>query len=71
MGEELLHGPTPIGQGPQKGDYEVVAGVEADRLRRRPNVRASEKRVHVKFDAPYALQQPLGVNSRSARKLIT
>jgi hypothetical protein len=40
MGEELLHNPTPIGQGPRRGAYivgyfEIVAGVEADGLRRR------------------------------------
>jgi hypothetical protein len=54
MGEELLDSPTPIGQGPRRGayivgDYEVVAGVEVDGLRRRPNVRTSQNSVTAKF----------------------
>src|ERR671911_1884341 len=47
MGEELLHSPTPIGQGPRRGAYivgyyEVVAGVEVDGLRRTPNMGTSQ-----------------------------
>jgi hypothetical protein len=54
MGDELLHSPTPIGQGPRRGTYiveyyEIVAGVEVDRLRRRPNVRTSQNSVTEKF----------------------
>jgi hypothetical protein len=49
MGEELLHNPTQVGQGLRRGactvgDYEIVAGVEADRLRRRLNMRTSMRR---------------------------
>jgi hypothetical protein len=54
MGEELLHSPTPIGQGPRRGAYivgyyEVVAGVEVDRLRRRSNMGTSQNSVMAKF----------------------
>jgi hypothetical protein len=54
MGEELLHSTTPIGKGPRRGAYivgyyAVVAGVEVDRLRRRPNVRTSRKSVKANF----------------------
>jgi hypothetical protein len=54
MGEELLHSPTPIGQGPRRGAYivgyyEIVAGVEVDRLRRRPNMRTSQNSVTANF----------------------
>jgi hypothetical protein len=54
MGEELLDSPTPIGQGPRRGAYivgysEIVAGVEVDRLRRRPNMRTSQNSVKAKF----------------------
>jgi hypothetical protein len=54
MGEELLHSPTPIGQGPRRGEYivgyyEIVAGVEVDRLRRTPNMGTSQNSVKVKF----------------------
>ena len=54
MGEELLHSPTPIGQGPRRGAYivgyyEIIAGVEVDGLRRRPNMRTSQNSVKAKF----------------------
>jgi hypothetical protein len=54
MGEELLHSPTPIGQGPRRGAYivgyyEIVAGVEVDGIRRRPNMRTSENPQKAKF----------------------
>jgi hypothetical protein len=54
MGEELLHSSTPIGQGPRRGAYivgyyEIVAGVEVDRLRRRPNMGTSQNSVKAKF----------------------
>jgi hypothetical protein len=54
MGDVLLHSPTPIGQGPRRGAYivgyyEVVAGVEVDGLRRRPNMGTSENSVKAKF----------------------
>jgi hypothetical protein len=54
MGEELLHSPTPIGQGPRRrayivGHYEVVAGVEVDGLRRMPNMGTSQNAVMAKF----------------------
>jgi hypothetical protein len=54
MGEELLPSPTPIGQGPRRGAYivgyyEIVAGVEVDRLRRRPNMGTSQNSVKAKF----------------------
>jgi hypothetical protein len=54
MGEELLHSPTPIGQGPRRrayivGHYEVVAGVEVDGLRRMPNMGTSQNAVNAKF----------------------
>jgi hypothetical protein len=54
MGDELLHSPTPIGQGPRRGAYivgyyEVVAGVEVDQLRRRPNMRTSQNSVYANF----------------------
>jgi hypothetical protein len=58
MGDELLHSPTPIGQGPRRGAYivgyyEVVAGVEVDRLRRRPNMGTSQNSVKAKFSLPW------------------
>jgi hypothetical protein len=54
MGEELLHSSTPIGQGPRRGAYivgyyEIVAGVEVDGLRRRPNMGTSQNPVKAKF----------------------
>jgi hypothetical protein len=54
MGDELLHSPTPIGQGPRRGAYivgyyEIVAGVEVDRLRRRLNMGTSQNSVKAKF----------------------
>jgi hypothetical protein len=54
MGEELLHSPTPIGQGPRRGAYivgyyEIVAGVEVDGLRSRPNMRTSQNSVKANF----------------------
>jgi hypothetical protein len=54
MGEELLDSPTPIGQGPRRGAYivgyyEIVAGVELDRLRRRSNMGTSQNSVMAKF----------------------
>jgi hypothetical protein len=54
MGEELLDSPTPIGERPRRGAYivgyyEIVAGVEVDGFRRRPNVRTSQNSVKAKF----------------------
>jgi hypothetical protein len=54
MGDELLHSPTPIGKGPRRGayivgNYEVVAGVEVDGHRRRPNMGTSQNSVRAKF----------------------
>jgi hypothetical protein len=54
MGDELLHSPTPIGQGPRRGayivgNYEVVAGVEVDGHRSRLNMRTSQNSVKAKF----------------------
>ncbi len=54
MGEELLDSPTPIGERPRRGAYivgyyEIVAGVEVDRLRRRPNMGTSQNSVMAKF----------------------
>ena len=54
MGDELLHSPTPIDQGPRRGAsivgyHEEVAGVEVDGLRRRPNMGTSENSVKAKF----------------------
>jgi hypothetical protein len=54
MGDELLHSPTPIGKGPRReayivGNYEVVAGVEVDGHRRRPNMGTSQNSVIATF----------------------
>src|SRR5215208_5140617 len=54
MGDELLHSPTPIGQGPRRGAYivgyyEVVAGVGVDGLRRRPNMGTSQNSAYANF----------------------
>ena len=54
MGDELLHSPTPIGQGSRRGAYivgyyEIVAGVKIDRLRRMPNMGTSQNSVKARF----------------------
>jgi hypothetical protein len=55
----LKHRHTPIGQGPRRGAYivgyyEIVAGVEVDGLRRRPNMGTSQNSVKAKFSLlPY------------------
>jgi hypothetical protein len=54
MGDELLHSPTPIGQGPRRGAYlvgyyEIVADVEVDGLRSRLNMRTSQNSAEARF----------------------